>query len=253
MKAMKSGTAAVALAAVAAFLGGCQDRSTAAAPTWVTPVAVSATAASATADNGVAKLSAAQILAHAGTALKGAKSFRIAGSGSDDGEQMTLDIKISGKNEIGSVTVGKEKIGLLRVGTDAYISGNQAFWQASAGTKGKADAQLVGDRWMSVPATDKNYAGLFDIVDVDDMFKPDSKITKGAPKTFGGHPAITLVDSSSDGFGHLYIATTGRPYPLGTDGAGAGGTMKFSDFGATFADLKKPASTDVVDLAALAK
>jgi len=256
---MKLAGRAVAVLAVAAVsLSGCKsdDPVAAPAPGVTTPAATSEAPApspseSTAADNGVAKLSADAILKKATTALAAAKSFHVSGNDVDGGQKILVDLKIAGKDGTGQITVGKAKLELLTVGGGRYFKANQAFWEQNAGgaQKAKVIVTVVGDRWVKVPAGDKNFAGMFDLFKVSDTLKPDGKVTKGAAKEVGGVPAITLTGHGKEG-GSMYIATTGQPLPLEIDGNDKS-TLKFSDYGATFADIKKPAANQVLDFAAI--
>lgn len=198
------------------------------------------------ADNGVAKLTAAQIVAKAKTALTSAKSFRAAGTGTDSGQKMTIDMEISGTDALGKLTIDKATVELLSVGGKQYMRPNETFWVKFAGAKAadaKKFANLVGNRWVIVSGKHADLKGLFDSINVDDILKLDGKLSKGTAKQIGSYPTIGV--KSSDGEA-LYVATTGRPYPI--QEVASDGKTTFSDFGKAFTDLKKPAAAEVVDL-----
>ncbi|WP_433366921.1 hypothetical protein ACQPZX_38670 [Actinoplanes sp. CA-142083] len=250
-----TGSVIAALAVAAVSLSGCNNDDAVASPQADTASVAAATpspTASTPADNGVAALSADEILKRTTAALADVKSFHAAGSGVEDGQKMAVDVKIAGKDSVGWLTVGKAKIEMLAVGGTKYIKPNEAMWAQNAGgaKQAKVIMTVVGDRWVKLSAKDKDMAGLFDLFKVDEIVKPDGKVTKGAAKQVDGVPAITLTDHGDPG-GTLYIATTGEPLPLEVDG-GDKSTLTFSDFGKTFAEIKKPAASDVIDLAALA-
>jgi len=253
-----AGTAVAVLAVAAVSLSGCKsdDPVAAPAPGITTPAATSEAPApspteSTAADNGVAKLSADAILKKATTALAAAKSFHVSGNDVDGGQKILVDLKIAGKDGIGQIAVGKGKVELLTVGGGRYFKANEAFWAQNAGgaQRAKVMVTLVGDRWVKAPASDKNFAGMFDLFKVSDILEPDGKVTKGATKEVGGVPAIALTSHGKSG-GSLYIATTGQPLPLEIDGADKS-ILKFNDYGATFADIKKPVANQVLDFAAI--
>jgi hypothetical protein len=245
--------ATVTLAATAAvLLTGCQNNGNAEGDSPA-PAAASATPSTA-ADNGVAALTADQILERARTALRGTTSYRIKGTMTSEGQRAALDFKTSGKDLSGSMATGPAKVQLLAVGGQQYIKPNEQFWAMMGDPKkAKNIAKLMGDRWAKVPADQKDLAGLFNAASVDEVLDNSGKVTKGPTKEIDGVPAVGLVDNGSDG-GTLYIATVGEPYPLRIEAPKAGdGQITFSDFGATFAELKAPAEAEVVDFAELAK
>ena len=239
-------TLAVTVAALAVLAAGCQSTdntgSAAAAPTSVAP--------STPAGNGIAALTADEILTKAKAALVAAKSFHVKGTTIEDGEKLTVDIKVAGKDVVGSLVTGKAKVELLAVGGKQFIRPNEAFWSVSgAGKQAHAIAQLVGTRWVKVTPGDKDLSDLFSLGEADTLLDPDGALTKGTEKEIAGVPAIGLVDAGKPG-GTLWVATTGEPLPLqldGTDGSGA----TFSEFGKAFTEIKQPAASDVLDLASL--
>jgi hypothetical protein len=231
--------------AAVVLLAGCaskDDKDTSGA------AAAAATKSAAPADNGVAALEPPAIVDKAKAALKTAKSFHMKGAISDEGQETALDLKISGSDVIGSMTISKAKVELLRVGGKQYMKPSAAFWKMTAAAQADTIIQVVGDRWVVVPASNKDLGGLFTVTDVDQILDPDGTLTKGPVKPINGTPAISLVEGGSDG-GTLYVATTGEPYPLKLAGpTAADGGLDFTEFGETFSDLKAPAATDTLDL-----
>ena len=267
MTIMSIGRTTAVLLAGAVMLAGCKDNTSAtSAVTGSAPAAVPLASASADpspapadpspapADNGVAALGPAAILKAAKAALTAAKSFHLQGKTNSGGETTGLDFKIDGTDVAGKMTMGGADVELLSVGGQHYMRPSSKFWTKYGGgaKQGAAIAQLVGDRWVTVPASDKAFGSLFTVTDVSELLKPDGKVTKGAVKEIDGTKAIGLAEGGSDG-GTLWVATVGKPYPLRLQGpTAADGGLTFSDFGATFADIKKPSATQVVDLSKLA-
>ena len=207
-------------------------------------------ASSAPAGNGIAGLSADEILQRARAALTRANSFRAKGTLDQEGQQTKIDVRVSGADFTSSMTVDKARVELLAVGGKRYVRPNEQFWAISTGAqKGKVLAQLIGDRWVTGTDQDQSFEGLFTIGSVAELLKPSGALSKGAEKEVGGVPAIGLKDAA-DPDTVFYVATTGEPYPLQLIGTGDN-AMVFSDFGATFADLKAPATSEVVDLGKL--
>ncbi|MFF5296206.1 hypothetical protein [Paractinoplanes globisporus] len=240
---MKSiAASAVAFLAVGGLLAGCNSKDD------VAPAATQAAAptSAAPADNGVAALTADQILAKSKAALTSAKSFRVKGSTDADGQKMQLDLEINGTDVLGKIAVGKAVIELLAAGGKHYIRPNQAFWTTMGGASAadaKNIANLMGKRWVVVSAKNKDLNSFFDIVNIDEMLKPQGTASKGTAKQIGEYKTIGLKDSEG---GTLYVATVGEPYPIQEHDSD--GDINFTEFGKTFTDLKAPAAADVVDL-----
>ncbi|MFC3737355.1 hypothetical protein [Paractinoplanes deccanensis] len=241
-----TGTAIVLASAVA--LSGCGGNGDSDAKD--SPAAASSTSTG----NGVEALTGQEILDKARAALKDAKSYHVAGSMVEEGDKTTIDLKIAGEDVVGHVTTKDGKIELLAVGQQRFFRPDPAFWTAQ-GAEGKTVAKAIGDRWVKVDPSDTSSADMFSITNIEDALKNEGTVAKGETKQVDGKKAIALTDSADgkDG-GVLYVATEGEPYPLRLDGpTAADGSLAFTEYGETFADLKVPAAADVVDLKDLGK
>ncbi|MEV1145987.1 hypothetical protein [Micromonospora sp. NPDC049799] len=207
-----------------------------------------------TKDNGVAALAPNEALDRARTALKDAGSYQVKGSIVNDGDPIALDFRVRGDDLAGQVTYEGATVQLLAVGGQQFIRPDEKFWEVSSGAgTGTEMAKLLGDRWVKVPADDKDLDDMFGIANVDKMFEIDGTLTKGGTKDIAGVPTVGLVDGGAKG-GTVYVATEGDPYPMRMEGTDANpGELTFSDFGAPFDDLKAPAEAEVVDFEQLTK
>lgn len=238
---MRFTRALVPLALAGVLLAGCGDQNGGGTDGG-------APASSAPADNGVAALEPKAILDKAVAALASAKSFSLKGDITTDGQQIGLDVKVSGSDVLGTMTLDGAKVELLRVGGQMYIRPDEKFWTQNAGADaGVTMAQLMGDRWAKLSSKDAQFQEFFQIAEPAEILKPEGAVTKGGTKKVNGVDAIGIVEAGSDG-GTLYVATTGEPYPLLLEGPAGQGQITLADFGATFDDIKPPAAADVVDL-----
>jgi hypothetical protein len=236
----------IALAVAALTLTGCQsDAKTVTVP----PPSVAPTTSPPS--NGITAQSADKILRRAKAALTEAKSFRAMGTLHQNGEKTAIDLKVSGRNLIGSVSFGKAKVELLRTGGKRYLRPNKQFWIMSTNVQqGTLLAQAMGDRWVTGADKDPSFADLFAIGSLDGLFQPEDGFDVGAVKEISGVTSVGLMDFG-DPQKKLFVASTGKPYPLqltSKDGA----ELAFSDFGATFTGLAAPPANKVVDLGKLA-
>lgn len=227
----------ITLAGVAALLAGCGGGDSA-KPGSVGPT-----------DNGISVLAPDEALQRATAALKGAKSYRLKGNLDVDGTRMGLDFRVSGTDLGGRLSVDDGKAELLSVAGQKYVQADKKFWVKAAGPDaGNNMVKLVGDKWAKVPEKNKDFADVFSAANIDKLLKPGGTLTKGETKDIEGVKTIGLVDKSANG-GTLYVATTGQPYPIRVEGTDtAKDQIIFSDFGATFDDLKAPPAAEVVDL-----
>ncbi len=241
----------VVVAAGAALLAGCGSKDDSGTASPAASGVPAATTSAAAADNGVAALQPVAIVDKAKAALKSAKSFHMKGTITDQGQKTALDFKIAGGEVFGTMSVGTAKIQVLKAGGGQYMKPDAAFWKLTAGKQADAVVKKVGDKWVSVPASNKEFGSLFTAADVDTLLQADGQVAKGQPKVIAGTPAIGLVDKGTEG-GTLYVATVGQPYPLELDGpTAADGGIAFSEFGAAFDEIKAPAAADVLDLSKL--
>jgi hypothetical protein len=237
--------ASVATLGVAALLlTGCGSKdATTSAPASAAP--------STPADNGVSALTADQIMDRAKAAVKAAKSFSIKGTEIDDGEKSTMAFAVAGKELDGTIAMGTAKVEVLAVGGEQFLKANQAFWVVASGDAKSAStvAKLIGDRWVKVPADNKDFSQLFDVTDIDEMLAPDGTVSKGAAAVVDGVPTIAVIDGGKPG-GTLTVDTVGEPYPVKLT-RGDGSLITFSGFGEASPALTKPAADQVIDLSAL--
>jgi hypothetical protein len=200
--------------------------------------------------NGEASKSAATILADARQAALAADSVRVSGTIHDAGQTIGLDLSITGGDGGGTMTIQGSKVDVVRVGNTAYIRAGADFYrQVGAGS---AAGRLLAGKWLKVPTSTPNFAQLVALTDfhafVAQALKPEGTVTKGAEKTVDGQKAIELKSSKG---GSLFVATSGKPYPLEFVGGGtSSGTVTLSDWGAA-----KPPSApkNAIDINALGK
>jgi hypothetical protein len=185
--------------------------------------------------NGVEELEAEEILRRATEALDEAGSFRLSGTGEQDGEATEVDIAVSGKQMQGSLTSnGFEIEFVVDEEGNSYLRGGIELFAAFLGL----DLDAIAGKWIKTPPGDDN--GL--TPDVDDFVVADDHYTKGEVTEYEGQPAITLVDTDGT---KLYISLVGEPYPLAL--VSAEGTLTFSDFGEDLT-IEIPSADDVIDL-----
>lgn len=197
--------------------------------------------------NGVASKSAGQILSTAVTAAKGASSVHMIGSIASGGERIDVDLQLAKDlGATGSMGVKGAKADLVLVGGKVYLKGSPEFWRQVGGAQGAAAAELLKDKWIVAPASG-DFASLAQIADVNALMTQLSKdhgtLTKGAETKVGGQKVIAVESSKG---GTLYVATTGKPYPVELSKSGSdGGKITFEKWGAS---VKLEAPKGAVDL-----
>jgi hypothetical protein len=164
--------------------------------------------------NGVGAKSATEILEATKLAASEATSVHIAGSLVSGGKPITLDMELlAGKGGQGKIGQEGFTIDLVETGGFVYINGSAAFYRHVGGT---AAAQLLQGRWLKAPANSGELASLASLTNlstlIDTALASHGTLTKGSTTTIAGQPAIAVNDTSKGGT--LYVATTGKAYPL---------------------------------------
>jgi hypothetical protein len=191
------------------------------------------TPASAASNNGVAKKGATAIVTAASAATAGAKSFTYGGTTQQDGTATNFKVSVSsaGKGQ-GTIQISGQPVKLVKIGDTVYFSSNKAFWNKAAGS---GAGSLFGTRWVAVPSTDSDFAGINGLLDASQVASQFSDtsgttFTKGKTSTINGQPviAITGKDTSGSSGGTVYVATTGKPYIIRVSGGGT--SLTFSNY-----------------------
>lgn len=184
---------------------------------------------SSSSENGVADKSPADILTATKTASDGARSVHVSGSIVSDGSPITLNMNLlAGKGGRGQLSESGLSFELIQVGKTVYIKGSPAFYKHIGGS---AAAQLFQGKWLKASASDSDFASLSQLTDLRQLVdqtleNPGGTLTKSATSTVAGQKVIGITDKSKGGT--LYIAATGKPYPVQISKTGsAGGKITF--------------------------
>jgi hypothetical protein len=200
--------------------------------------------------NGESSKSASTILADAKQAALDAGSARVTGTIHDSGQSIALDLKITRQGGGGTMTIQGSKLEIIRLGKNVYIRAPSSFYEKVGA--GKAAGQLLNGRWLKAPASTPDFADLASLTNINafvsQALKPEGTISKGGETTVGGQKAIQLKSSRG---GSLYVAETGKPYPIEfKGGGGSSGTLLLSDWGAVTAPT---APKNAIDISSLGK
>jgi hypothetical protein len=186
------------------------------------------------AGNGVASKSPEQILSAAVAAAESASSMHVSGT-LHQGGTLGLDLAlVTGKGAAGTISQGAPRFKLVVVGGDFYFQGNRAFWLNAAHSQ--AAVQLLLGKWIRYPSAGAQFASVSHLTSITSLMnalvKAHGTLSKGATTTVAGQPAIALNDSNG---GKLYVATTGKPYPLKLVAKrSTGGQVSFTQWGHPF-------------------
>jgi hypothetical protein len=192
--------------------------------------AVALAACGGSSDNGVSSKSPTGIVNAASHAIQDVQSVHIAGSITSSGTPITLDLHlVSGKGATGSLSSRGLSFKLVSVGQYVYINGGPSFWQAFGNP---AVARLLAGKWLRTTATG-NFASLGAFTNMRRLFTQAfsqyGTLAKGQTTTINGQNVVAVRDTTKGGT--LFVATTGKPYPVEIRKGGAdGGQVVFDQY-----------------------
>ncbi len=212
-------------------------------------ITVGACGSSSAAGNGVAAKSANDILTAATNAIQSAQSVHVSGSLNDAGQSIKLDLHIlSGHGAEGSMSQNGLSFQLIAVGKYVYINGSPEFWKHFGGT---AAATLFQGKWLKAPSSSSSFASLSSLTNLHLLAKAlltgHGGLSKGSTSTVNGQKVIAVTDSSKSS--QLYVATTGKPYPIQI--AKTGSAAQHVDFDQYNAVLKLSPPAKSIDISQL--
>lgn len=228
---------------VATGCGGGDDTSTPSAPasSTSTPTATSA----------LAGLTADQVLEKAKAAAQAAKSVRVKGEISQQGQKIDIDLKLTGiARGSGTLTLDGGRIDIVRIGNVIYFKADEKTLSQTVAQGDAKLIKLIAGRYIKASITTpgfQNFAGLLDLVEFEKgVLSPDGKISRTAGKSVGGVPTVGLKDNDAADGGVLYVSDRGKPYPLQIEPATGPGVVTMSDWDADVTITPPPAG-EVID------
>jgi hypothetical protein len=213
--------------------------------TWAVLLAGAVSACGGSSDNGVASKSPSDILSASMSAVNRATSVHVSGSGVNAGSPVALDLELaSGKGARGNISQGNLSFQIVEVGKLIYLKGSPEFWRHLGGS---AAVQLLQGKWFETPANSGNFASLAQLTDMHQLFSSLSShgsLVKGKTSTINGQKVVAITDQSKGGT--LYVAATGKPYPVEIMKAGTqGGRFVFDHYDQP---VKLSAPTNAINL-----
>ncbi len=180
--------------------------------------------------NGITSKSPDQIVSAATSAVGSVNSVHVSGKVLSGGQNVALDLNlVNGKGGTGSMSQNGLGFKIVAVGSEVYINGSSAFWNKFGGS---AAAQLLSGKWLKAPASGQ-LSSLATLTDVQKLFSQllssHGKLAKGKTTTVRGQQVVAVNDTTNGGT--LYVATTGKPYPIEISKTGSsGGQLVFDHF-----------------------
>jgi len=184
--------------------------------------------------NGEASKTASQVLADALAVTGTAKAVRISGKIVTESGPITVDIRIvRGEGGSGSMSENGLNFDLARIGDKVYIRGSDAFYKKFTGQTG---VQLFHGKWLQFRTSDADMSSITPFTDIDTFFhgitSQHGTLRNEGEMTFHGQKAVAIRDTTQGGT--LYVAATGKPYPIGiTSNGGKSGAILFGNWNAS--------------------
>jgi hypothetical protein len=192
--------------------------------------------------NGVAAKSPDAIVAAATNAIRGAKSVHVSGSIVNSGSPVTLDLNLaSGKGGSGRMSENGLSFRIIVLKRVVYINGSDSFWRHFGGN---AAAQLFHGKWLKGPASGQlgSVAVLTDLQSLfNKLLSTHGALAKGSTSTVDGQKVVAVKDTTRGGT--LYVATTGKPYPIEVSKTGPQGGHVIFDRYNEAVSLSAPANS----------
>ena len=158
-----------------------------------------------------------EILAAANDAARGASSVHVVARNSQGRLGLSLDVHLASNGGRGTLSFLKRKYEVIRIGDVIYLKGTKSFYVGLSHALGKP-VHVAEGAWLKVPATIGPAAQLAAFVDLHGelgrLLASPGTVTKGASTTVNGQKAITLKQKTKVYDGSLFVAATGKPYPI---------------------------------------
>ncbi len=207
------------------------------------------TACGGVSSNGIESKSPDEVLTAAKSAASGAKSVRLVGSFTAGRAPLSLDLTLAaGKGARGEISEHGLSFQVIALGNDVYIYGSRAFYEHFGG---KAAAQLFQGKWLKAPANSGEFASLASLTNMQavlgGLLKNNGALKAAGTTKLEGRTVLGITGSAEGGT--LYVATTGKPFPVAAVKSGSGGgKLIFSDWNAPVS-IEAPANA--IDIEAL--
>ena len=201
---------------------------------------------SSTSSHGVATKSPQAIVAAAQAATAAAKSVRVSGSIVSAGTRISLDLSMAaGRGGRGQMSQDGLSFQMVALNQTVYINGSQGFWRHIGGA---AAAQLFDGRWLKAPANGQ-FASIARLANINQLFGQllgsHGTLAKGKTTTVDGQKVVAITDTTKGGT--LYVATTGKPYPVEVT-KGNSGRVVFDRFNDPVSLAAPPNAIDISQL-----
>ncbi len=186
-------------------------------------------------DNGVSLKSGKEILAASKEAAQKASSVHVVGKSSQGPLTLAINLTLTDNGGRGHVSFLGLSFEAVRVGGTIYLKGSPAFYARVGAVLGKSLDVPTGT-WLKGSAENGPLSQLAAFTDLSGelnrLLSTPGSVIKGASTTVKGQKVIELKEATKVYKGVLYVATTGKPYPVALvkNGGREKGRITFSEW-----------------------
>jgi hypothetical protein len=207
---------------------------------------LAAAGCSSSSGNGIASESVSQIQQSVEQAVNSASSVQINGSTVQSGKTVTFQVVTFSSGDFsGSLVQSGNSVMIKKIGSNDYLNGSAGYYQSVGASASEASA--LGGIWVYGPDSQLGFGSSFTIASVVKSIKnPDGTLHKGSASTIDGQAAFSVTSSKG---GSLWVATTGKAYPIELDNTGTnGGTVKFVNWNQGTSPVAPPGAKAISSL-----
>ncbi|HEX3909784.1 MAG TPA: hypothetical protein VHW67_03655 [Solirubrobacteraceae bacterium] len=168
-------------------------------------------------DNGVASKSPKEILQASKAAAISANSVHVVGVSKVQRSSFTIDAHLARDRARSRISLLGSGYEAIRIGGTVYVKGPPAFYTRLGARLGKP-LHVPRGTWLKAPAGSGPLGELAALTDLpkelNRVLSTSAYLTKGVSTTIDGQKAIALKEKAKLYEGVLYVASTGKPYPL---------------------------------------
>lgn len=190
----------------------------------------------------ISSSSPAHILAASRAAAQAASSVSIVSESSFGRLPLTVESQLTAGGGLAKLSFLGLDYEILRIGSTVYLKGNPAFYRRLFHRR----VHVPAGAWLAGSASG-GLSGFASLTDLGSrlrlLLRAAGPMSKGGVTTLAGHPVVEVKTEAKLFSGSLFIATTGKPYPLKIVKHGhETGSTTFSGWDQPVA-LRAPAST----------
>jgi hypothetical protein len=181
---------------------------------WAVLTASMAVSGCGSSDNGVASKSAAEILTATKAAAQSASSVHLATRSRVGKAKATLEASLARDQGQARTSFLGMAIEVIRIGDSFYVKGNRVF---DAQLERGLGVKVPHGEWLKGSASGPlaQFGSLANIKnELPLILGGQGAVRKGAATKINGQPAIELKQAHKLFTAILYVATTGKPYPI---------------------------------------